>query len=57
LPDATREYAYRPAEGLADTKVGNFTHGLFDKAKKDGWTIVSMKNDWKKIFPWEGAVH
>jgi phosphoserine phosphatase len=32
--DAKREYAYGPAEGLADTKVGTFTQGLFDEAKK-----------------------
>jgi hypothetical protein len=43
--DAKREYAYGPAEGLADTKVGTFTQTLFDEANKDGWTIVSMKNE------------
>jgi phosphoglycolate phosphatase-like HAD superfamily hydrolase len=51
--DAKREYAYGPAEGLPDTKVGTFTQDLFDEAKKDGWVIISMKNDWKKIFSWE----
>jgi hypothetical protein len=55
--DAKREYAYGPAEGLADTKVGTFAQGLFDEAKKDGWTVISMKNDWKQIFPWEGTAH
>jgi hypothetical protein len=24
-----------------------------DEAKQQGWTIVSMKNDWKRIFPFE----
>ena len=24
--------------------------GLYDEANKQGWTVVSMKNDWKKIF-------
>jgi phosphoglycolate phosphatase-like HAD superfamily hydrolase len=51
--DATREYAYGPAQGLPDTKVGTFTQALYDEAKKDGWTIISMKNDWKRIFPFE----
>jgi len=23
------------------------------EAKKDGWTVISMKNDWKMIFPFE----
>jgi len=23
------------------------------EAKKDGWTVISMKNDWKKIFAFE----
>jgi phosphoglycolate phosphatase-like HAD superfamily hydrolase len=53
--DPTREYAYGPAEGLPDTKVGTFTQELFDKAKKDGWTVISMKNDWKRIFGFESA--
>src|ERR1051325_10457647 len=51
--DATREYAYGPAEGLSDTKVGTFTQSLYDEAKKNGWTVISMKNDWKKIFSFE----
>jgi phosphoglycolate phosphatase-like HAD superfamily hydrolase len=51
--DAEREYAYGPAEGLPDTKVGTFTQALYDEAKKNGWTVISMKNDWKVIFPFE----
>jgi phosphoglycolate phosphatase-like HAD superfamily hydrolase len=51
--DAEREYAYGPAQGLPDTKVGAFTQALYDEAKKDGWTVISMKNDWKVIFPFE----
>ena len=42
--DATREYAYGPAEGLPDTKVGTFTPALYAEAKKNGWTVISMKN-------------
>ena len=51
--DAKREYAYGPAQGLPDTKVGTFTQALYDEAKKDGWFVISMKNDWKLIFPFE----
>ena len=53
--DAKREYAYGPAQGLADTKVGTFPQALYDKAKKEGWTVISMKNDWKKIFAFENS--
>jgi phosphoglycolate phosphatase-like HAD superfamily hydrolase len=49
--DAEREYAYGPAGGLPDTHVGTFTQALMDEATKDGWAVVSMKNDWKQIFP------
>ena len=48
--DAVREYAYGPAQGLPDTNEGTFTQALYDEAQKDGWTVISMKNDWKRIF-------
>ena len=51
--DATREYAYGPAQGLPDTRVGTFTAALYDEAKKDGWTLISMKTDWKRVFPFD----
>ena len=51
--DAIREYAYGPALGLPDSAVGTFTQALFDEATKDGWTVISMKNDWKRIFAFE----
>jgi hypothetical protein len=51
--DAAREYAYGPAQGLPESKVGAFTQQLYDGAKKSGWTVVSMKNDWKRIFAFE----
>ena len=51
--DAQREYAYGPAQGLPDTKVGTFTQVLYDEAKKDGWTVINMKDDWKRIFAFE----
>jgi hypothetical protein len=49
--DAVREYAYGPAQGLPDTEVGTFDQALYDEAVQRGWIVISMKNDWKNIFP------
>ncbi len=46
--DAEREYAYGP-----ESKVGTFTDALMDEAKSKGWIVVSMKNDWKRIFAFD----
>jgi phosphoglycolate phosphatase-like HAD superfamily hydrolase len=46
--DAAREYAYGP-----DAKIGNFPETLMAEAKKRGWVVISMKNDWKRIFAWD----
>jgi len=51
--DATREYAYGPAGGLPDTHVGTFSDALLSQAKSNGWIVISMKDDWKRIFPFE----
>jgi hypothetical protein len=51
--DGEREYAYGPANGLPDTKVGTFSQSLMDEAKKNGWVVISMKHDWKRIFKFE----
>jgi phosphoglycolate phosphatase-like HAD superfamily hydrolase len=51
--DAEREYAYGPARGLPDTRVGTFTQALYDEAKQRGWVVISMKNDWKRLFAFE----
>jgi haloacid dehalogenase-like hydrolase len=32
--DGKREYAYGPAQGLPDTRIGTFTQALYDEAKK-----------------------
>ena len=48
--DAEREFAYGPANGLPDTSVGTSRQALMDEAKQRGWTVISMKNDWGKIF-------
>jgi hypothetical protein len=51
--DAAREYAYGPATGLPDTKVGAFSQALYDQATKGGWVVISMKRDWKRVFAFE----
>jgi phosphoserine phosphatase len=42
--DAQREYAYD-----RESHVGKLDKGL-DEAAAKGWTVVSMKDDWKTIF-------
>ena len=49
--DGKREFAYGPTRGLPDVKYGFFTAALEEHAKKDGWTVASMKDDWKTVFP------
>jgi len=51
--DAAREYAYGPARSLPDSKFSTFTVTLDGEAKKKGWTVISMKNDWKRIFAFQ----
>lgn len=51
--DAEREYAYGPAAGLPDSKVGRFDQALYDEAKKHGWSVISVKKDWKRIFAFD----
>jgi len=45
--DAVREYAYD-----RKSQIGRLDKGL-DEAPKWGWPVISMKNDWKVIFPFE----
>lgn len=51
--DAKREYAYGPARGLPDTHVGTFSEALMTEAQKNGWVVISMKDDWKRVFAFE----
>ena len=30
-----------------------FSQALFDEAKTKGWTVISMKKDWKQVFSFE----
>ena len=43
--DAAREWAYD-----RESNIGKLDKGL-DEAAAKGWTVVSMKDDWKQIFP------
>jgi hypothetical protein len=43
--DAEREFAYD-----RESHIGKLAKGL-DEAPKRGWTVVSMKDDWKTVFP------
>jgi len=51
--DAMREYAYGPGGGLPDTQVGRFSDELFAAANKNGWIVISMKDDWKRVYSFE----
>jgi phosphoserine phosphatase len=46
--DATREYDY----GF-DSRVGTFTKALLGEARRRGWTVISMKDDWKRVFAFD----
>jgi hypothetical protein len=45
--DAEREYAYDRKSPLARLDKG------LDEAPKRGWTVVSMKTDWRRVFAFE----
>jgi len=51
--DVKREYAYGPARGLPDTRVGAFPQALHDQAAAQGWIVISMKNDWRQVFAFD----
>jgi hypothetical protein len=51
--DARREYAYGPAGGLPQAAVGTFSESLMTEAKTRGWTVISMKSDWRHVFSFE----
>jgi hypothetical protein len=47
--DAGREWAYD-----RKSSVGKLDKAL-DAAEAEGWTVVDMKNDWKRVFAFEGT--
>ncbi len=38
---------------LEYTKVGAFTQTLYHEAREQGWIVISIMNDWKRIFDFE----
>ena len=36
-----------PPPGFGDTQA------LYEEAKQKSWTVISMKDDWKRIFAFE----
>ncbi len=46
--DAVREFAYGPK-----SPIGTFSDALMAEAKEKKWNVISMKDDWKKIFAFE----
>jgi hypothetical protein len=46
--DAVREYAYGP-----ESKIGTFSDAPMVEAKQRGWIVVSVKNDWNRIFAFD----
>lgn len=46
--DKLREFAYG-----AKSPIGTFSDSLMAEAKDKSWTVISMKDDWKKIFAFE----
>ena len=47
--DAEREWAYD-----RKSSIGRLDKGL-DEAQAKGWTVVDMKKDWKRVFPFDKA--
>jgi len=45
--DAVREWAYD-----RESHIGRLKRGL-DEGPQRGWVIASMKNDWRRVFPFE----
>ena len=40
-------------KGSAQPRSARLRKQLYDEAKKKGWIIISMKNDWARIFSFE----
>jgi hypothetical protein len=48
---AARRAAEKRAQG---SNIGWYIHsGTLRRSEEDGWTVISMKNDWKWIFAFE----
>jgi len=38
----------------ANSKVETFSDALMAETKNKSWNVISMENDWKRIFPIDG---
>jgi hypothetical protein len=45
--DAEREWAYD-----RDSSIGRLDKAM-DEARDRGWTVISIRNDWLRVFPFE----
>ena len=50
------KYAHGPAEGLTESKIGTFPQVLYDEDKSSGWNVTGIKNDWKRVFPFDNEL-
>lgn len=50
--DADREYAYASVAGSLDD-----TEPILETAARHGWTVVSMADDWRRVFDHDEARH
>ncbi len=48
--DDQREYSYG-----AKSTIGTFSDSLMAEAHDRGWNVISMKNEWKRVFPFEAG--
>jgi phosphoserine phosphatase len=46
--DAAREWAYGAA-----SKIGTFGDSLASEASRNGWSVISMRADWKRVFAFD----
>jgi phosphoserine phosphatase len=51
--DDDREFAYGPAGGLREPKHGAFGQEFYDEMQDKGWPVISMRDDWKRIFSFD----
>lgn len=48
-----RPAALPVAAEVANSPIGTFSDALTAEAKTRGWTVISMKHDWRRTFAFE----
>jgi hypothetical protein len=51
--DPAREFAHGPVGNLPNTRIGRFPDALMIEARSRGWTVISMQNDWTRMFAFD----